>query len=620
MVTVTDPHSNPTDDSLGTGPPADTEIQMIANPTDPNAINQEQAPQGSQRNYADAASSSTPLQEINSRTLYVEIDVTNCRDCYEVANIRNAQIIHAIESQFPSDDTRRTRALKGRDNGKWKITTGNINLYRGIDLLYQSGEKLATVQIKSEERRVDQLGNVTFVRRYENKTGGRESEDGEELLITLVGADSPRFQHVGDAELVKQIIDMDVGRIKIPLRRQAHKNSSELTGNKYFVLKDLQPGDKERLPDSFNFWDEHSGAQRMFLSWNGKRRKCSACQQFHEGECDMMTLIRKLEGERETAKKANDDHLPIKTYAPSTLRLACQGSLASDVDCMSGATTGNILNAMEIDPSSAPINVLITGQNDLHLNMSTDEFLWSLKKSSERLSEMAKQKVIAIVPPPKQNPTLAEPKIKEEVFLEHLQQLAVNNENVHVWQNPVEEYTEDNGQHPSVEETEQLLRFIDEQAKAVFETPYMLSSATSQTLTTTAKYSKVRSLYKYGCSGCNQKTKNRWYNLCDQCKISIREDGDIQQAVEGFNDRVNKFLEEHSPTLEHLSFDSAEEDFSCPHCGREFQSGAEIRQHFNDNHPEAAIPDARELRKKHKFTPHNDDGRNRRDKAFKPLY
>jgi hypothetical protein len=358
----------------------------------------------------------------------------------------------------------------------------------------------------------------------------------------------------------------------------------------------------------------------MFLSWYGKRRKCTACQEFHEGECDMMNLVRKLEEEREAAKKAYDDHLPIKTYAPSTLRLACQGSLASDVDCMSGATTGNILNAMEIDPASAPINVLITGQNDLHLNMGTDEFLWSLQKSSERLSEMAKQKVIAIVPPPKQDPTLAEPKIKEEVFFEHLQQLAANNDNVHLWQNPLEKYTEDNGQHPSVGETEQLLRLIDEQAKAVFGTPYILPSATSQTLTTKAKYSKVKSLYKYGCSGCNLKTKNRWYNLCDQCRTSIREDGDIRQAVERFNDRVNKYLEEHSPTLEHLSFDSAEEDFSCPHCGRELQSGAEIREHFNDNHPEAVIPDARELRKKHKFISHNDDGRNRRDKVFKLLY
>ena len=67
---------------------------------------------------------------------------------------------------------------------------------------------------------------------------------------------------------------------------------------------------------------------------------------------------------------------------------------------------------------------------------------------------MAKQKVIAIVPPPKQNLTLAESKIKEEVFFEHLQQLVVNNENVQVWQNPVEEYMEDNGQHPSGEEME----------------------------------------------------------------------------------------------------------------------------------------------------------------------
>ena len=53
VVTVTDPHSNPTDDSLSTELPADTDGQMIPYPTDPNAINPEQALQDSQRNSVD---------------------------------------------------------------------------------------------------------------------------------------------------------------------------------------------------------------------------------------------------------------------------------------------------------------------------------------------------------------------------------------------------------------------------------------------------------------------------------------------------------------------------------------------------------------------------------------
>ena len=90
---------------------------------------------------------------------------------------------------------------------------------------------------------------------------------------------------------------MNVGRIIIPLRRQTHKNSSEFTGNKYFVLKDIQPGDKERIEDSFKFWDQKNGSQKMYLSWNGKKRKCKDCHEFHEGECAVMALFQKLEKE-----------------------------------------------------------------------------------------------------------------------------------------------------------------------------------------------------------------------------------------------------------------------------------------------------------------------------------
>ena len=37
------------------------------------------------------------------KTTYIELDATNCRDCYEVAKIRNAHIIHAISAQLPLD-------------------------------------------------------------------------------------------------------------------------------------------------------------------------------------------------------------------------------------------------------------------------------------------------------------------------------------------------------------------------------------------------------------------------------------------------------------------------------------------------------------------------------------
>ena len=87
---------------------------------------------------------------------------------------------------------------------------------------------------------------------------------------------------------------MDVGRIKIPVRQQRYRDSNEFTGNKYFVLKGLKPGDKERLADSFDFWDEAQGINRkMWLSWFGKRRSCKHCKKYHDGECSLMAMVKK---------------------------------------------------------------------------------------------------------------------------------------------------------------------------------------------------------------------------------------------------------------------------------------------------------------------------------------
>ena len=118
-------------------------------------------------------------------------------------------------------------------------------------------------------------------------------------------ADTPRFSGVDDEMLIRKIIAMDVGRIKIPVRQQTHQNSSEKTGNKYFVLKDLKPGDKDRLPDNFDFLDARYGQLRMWLSYKGKKRRCYFCGKFHEENCPLEAEIRRLEHERDMAKREN---------------------------------------------------------------------------------------------------------------------------------------------------------------------------------------------------------------------------------------------------------------------------------------------------------------------------
>ena len=91
----------------------------------------------------------------------------------------------------------------------------------------------------------------------------------------------------------------------------------------------------------------------------------------------MEQLVKNLERERDQVRKSNNNNLPYKTYTDSTLRYGRQQALASDIDTMSGATTGNILNAVELDEKNkdVPNVVIVAGKNALNANMETKEFL-----------------------------------------------------------------------------------------------------------------------------------------------------------------------------------------------------------------------------------------------------
>jgi hypothetical protein len=71
---------------------------------------------------------------------------------------------------------------------------------------------------------------------------------------------------------------------------------------------------------------------------------------------------------------------------------------------MSGATTGNILNSLEVDDDRDNVQqiVMVTGSNEKKSNLTAEEYLYTLKIIRERVALMINdKKEIAMVPPPK---------------------------------------------------------------------------------------------------------------------------------------------------------------------------------------------------------------------------
>ena len=126
---------------------------------------------------------------------------------------------------------------------------------------------------------------------------------------------------------------------------------------------------------------------------------------------------------------------------------------------MSGGGVGNILNAIEVDEESKEVKAIaiIAGSNDIKQETDMGEFLWVMNKSNERIKELAKTKTVGIMPPPVTKFSEAEQVVRGELFNEMLQHLS-EIPNVHVLQNPVEEYSDDG--HPSITETTEIVRHL----------------------------------------------------------------------------------------------------------------------------------------------------------------
>ena len=120
-----------------------------------------------------------------------------------------------------------------------------------------------------------------------------------------------------------------------------------------------------------------------------------------------------------------------------------------------------------------------------------------------------------------------------------------------MWQNPLDSYEEDGGQHPNPKQTAELLRHMDSKSREDFKESIFLDSGPNELITTKKKYGGVRSLYKYGCGACSDKTRNWWWSLCTNC-LSKAKDPDqskIRSALTALHSLANEIREQETPLL-----------------------------------------------------------------------
>ncbi len=495
----------------------------------------------------------------------VEIDLRRYHNPYGVRSIQTSIIAQAVMASFPFDDSKQLIPIS-KDKSLFKLDTKNPDLYQNVTTLVHNGADIGQVSLKVETQMMTQSGKIVT----------RRAKPKDELLITLQNANSSDFHDITEDVIYEKIIGTGVGTIKIGLTVQKYAETELPNGNLYFVLKGLKEDDKEKLPQFFAF-----GARRMYLQYRGKMRKCSFCREHHQGVCAQEAKIRMMERERDRIKENNGGNFTVKTYSNSTLRYTNQMALASNVDAMPGGTTGNVLNAVDIDEELGVVSnvLLITGQGDLSQRLNTEEFLWGMKTKSDRILQLANTKQVAIMPPPyPQDAIDSEVQARVEAFHDNLKKLS-EHENVLLWENPVELYDEDAGNHPSREQTSVILNFLNDKCLEVFNTRLTLFSAPQDALTTNRLYAGVNALYKYGCSACSEKERNSWFGLCNTCKNAMEESDDFKLVVDAFQKRVQEFKDAALPPL-HNDVQQSE----CHECGINLEGATAIKEHFKSHH------------------------------------
>ena len=125
----------------------------------------------------------------------------------------------------------------GRNEGLWKIETDNIKRYKGSGALTYEDRSLGTIEIRQDLIRKDANGNVSREHYFDrNDRQSPPQHDENDLLITLKDAYTEKFSFVTNEMILKEIIRMDVGKVKKGPQPQRWRDSNELNGNKYFVL------------------------------------------------------------------------------------------------------------------------------------------------------------------------------------------------------------------------------------------------------------------------------------------------------------------------------------------------------------------------------------------------
>ena len=193
---------------------------------------------------------------------------------------------------------------------------------------------------------------------------------------------------------------MGIGTMKRAPQKQWDKVKKEYNGNKFFILQDVKPEDRNRVPKEFTFDVQGIGKLSVRLNHRYQVRYCSFCGNWHEAWCEVKQRADAIA--KEKAALVEEKEFTLKVCGDSTVRYLNENAVQGAVEAMSGATMGNLLNSIDVDDQESEHVVFVAGSNEKKADLSPEEYIYALKVIRERVNSLQTDKGlhVAIVPPP----------------------------------------------------------------------------------------------------------------------------------------------------------------------------------------------------------------------------
>ena len=405
----------------------------------------------------------------------------DCRDIpeFNFPPITEAEVCDALMIEHADDPFKGVKTFHGQYIGTFGIESNDMSRYVDKSVVLR-GKQVNLTPMRKKQRQPQQV-----------------YRDPESIKIRIFDAYRTVHRKIKGDLFDEYFESLGVQIIKPTQAERCRDNYNFYNTNRYIVVK--KTNDKGEEVD---FGDRIQVSGIHFnLSYYNIQKFCSECERKHGWDCPTRARDKFL---RQLRKGTTEK---TKMYSDSTMRHVNQLALRTDVACMSGGGIAQICNMIPYDEPHNEV-IINAGTNELKTD-STKEFVYTMKKTEEKLRKLSTATSVTVVLPQMATTT---PELAAKSQL--LRDTVKNIDSVKTIL--LEDVEQDETNHPTIAGTRAIIKQIDD----VHEEKIILQGCQDD-VTAKRRYRKVQAVFKVGCRGCD--SMNYTSYLCDNCKVTAND-------------------------------------------------------------------------------------------------